>query len=67
VRNGVLVPTANATVTMQLTRIVREANSDRRRVFRDAGQLESWLGEVLNPSERQRLERFLADDALAVS
>src|SRR5438034_722883 len=33
-RGGVLVSIASPTVAMQLTRIVREANNDRRRVFR---------------------------------
>jgi hypothetical protein len=64
-RNGVLVPTTSATVAMQLTRIVREANSDRRRVFRQVPELEAWLGEVLDDAERRRLRRFLAEDALA--
>jgi hypothetical protein len=66
VRNGVLVPTASATVAMQLTRIVREAESDCRRVFRGVRELEAWLGEVLDAPERRRLAQFLADDALAV-
>ncbi len=61
-RNAVLVPTSNATVAMQLARIVREANNDRRRVFRTPRELEAWLGEVLDPSERHRLQRFLAEE-----
>jgi hypothetical protein len=64
-RNGVLVPTASATVAMQLSRIVRQANNDRRRVFRDTRDLETWLGEVLDEPERDRLKRFLLEDALA--
>lgn len=63
-RNGVLVPTSSATVAMQLTRIVREAESDLRRVFRGVRELEVWLGEVLDPAERSRLKVFLAEDAL---
>jgi hypothetical protein len=51
---------------MQLTRIVREANSDRRRVFRAARELAAWLGEVLDAPEHKRLLEFLADDALKV-
>jgi hypothetical protein len=65
-RNGVLVPTASPTVAMQLTRIVREANSDRRRVFRATRELAAWLGEVLDAPEHKRLLEFLADDALKV-
>jgi hypothetical protein len=63
-RNGVLAPTSSATVAMQLTRIVREAKNDRRRVFSSVLGLEAWLGEVLDPEERVRLRQFLADDAL---
>jgi hypothetical protein len=65
-RNGILVPTASPTVAMQLTRIVREAKSDRRRVFRVVRELAAWLGEVLDPSESNRLSQFLAEDALKV-
>jgi hypothetical protein len=63
-RSGVLVPTSSATVAMQLTRIVREAKNDRRRVFSSVLGLEAWLGEVLDPEERTRLRQFLADDRL---
>jgi hypothetical protein len=63
-RNGVLVPTASAVVAMQLARIVREADNERRRVFRDRHELEEWLGELLDPSERLRLKEFLEEEAL---
>jgi hypothetical protein len=62
-RNGILVPTESPTVAMQLTRIVREARSDRRRVFRGTRELATWLGEILGESERIRLRQFLAEDA----
>ena len=65
-RNGILVPTASPTVAMQLTRIVREAKSDRRRVFRVVRELAAWLGEVLDASESSRLSHFLAEDTLKV-
>ena len=65
-RNGLLVPTASPTVAMQLTRIVREAKSDRRRVFRVVRELAAWLDEVLDRSESNRLSQFLAEDALKV-
>jgi hypothetical protein len=61
-RNGVLVPTASPTVAMQLTRIVREARSNRRRVFREVREVCAWLGEVLDASESSRLKQFLAED-----
>jgi hypothetical protein len=62
-RNGVLVPTASPTVAMQLARIVREGNSDLRRVFRSTRDLAAWLGEVLVGAERKRLHLFLAEDS----
>ncbi len=65
-RNGILVPTASPTVAMQLTRIVREAKSDRRRVFRVARELAAWLGEVLDASESNRLSQFLAEDTVKI-
>jgi hypothetical protein len=64
-RNGVLIPSASATVAMQLTRIVREADDERRRVFRREPELEGWLGEVLSELERPRLHEFLTEEALA--
>ena len=59
-RNGVLLPSESATAAMQLQRIVREANNDHRRTFRDADELEKWLGELLTPAERARLHEFLS-------
>jgi len=61
-RNGILLPSEGATVALQLQRIVREAHNDRRRVFRDRGQLEAWLSEVLDAGEQVRLQQFLDGD-----
>jgi hypothetical protein len=58
-RNGVLVSTA--VMAMQLQRIVREADNDCRRVFRERRELEAWLGEILDAGERARLKQFLDD------
>ena len=60
-RNGILVPDSSALVMLQLQRIVREAENDRRRVFRERAPLEAWLGEVLDAAERERLQQFLND------
>jgi hypothetical protein len=60
-RNGVLVPDSSAIVALQLQRIVRAADNDRRRVFRERAPLEAWLGEVLDIPERARLKLFLND------
>ena len=51
----------SATFALQVERVLRSSNSeDHRRAFRSAGELEAWLGEVLNVDERVRLRRFLA-------
>jgi hypothetical protein len=59
-RIAVLVAPTNATLTMQLERIVREAENPSRRVFLEAKGAEDFLGAVLDPRERLRLARFLA-------
>jgi hypothetical protein len=59
VRSGMLV-NESATFGMQVERVLRSSNSDHRRAFRKAEELEAWLGEVLTVEERVRLRRFLA-------
>ena len=58
-RIALLVAPTNATLSMQLGRIVREANNPDRRVFLVPAEAEAFLGEVLTGSERTRLARFL--------
>ena len=60
-RIAVLTARTNATLTMQLERIVREAQNPSRRLFHEADEAEVFLGEVLDASERRRLGRFLRD------
>jgi hypothetical protein len=43
--------------------MVREAAHPSRRSFTSAGDAEAWLGQVLGPDERTRLEWFLAEGA----
>jgi hypothetical protein len=57
---GLLVARTNATVAMQIGRIVREARNPRRRVFHEAADLASFLGEVLDPTEESAMRSFLA-------
>ena len=45
---------------LQVERMIRDANNPARRAFRDVGALQTWLGEVLEPAEKTRLEAFLA-------
>jgi hypothetical protein len=49
----------SATVSLQLERMVREAQHPDRRIFHDAGALAAWLAPVLDDAERAALERFL--------
>ena len=58
-RIAVLVAPSNATLTMQLSRIVRQAQNPDRRVFFTTDDAEAFLGEVLTPAERLRLAQFL--------
>lgn len=58
-RVAILVAPSNATLTMQLSRIVREAQNPDRRVFFATDEAEAFLGEVLTPAERTRLAQFL--------
>ncbi|MFO0681274.1 MAG: hypothetical protein U0234_04445 [Sandaracinus sp.] len=59
-RVAILVAPTNATLFMQLQRIVREAGFASRRVFTDAPSARAFLGEVFDPLERARLDAFLA-------
>ena len=59
-RVAILVARTNATLSMQLERIVREANNPSRRVFHEGSEAIEHLGEVLDVDERVRLGRFLS-------
>jgi len=57
-RSGMLT-TGGATFAMQIARVLREAPDPNRRSFSDRFELEAWLGEVLTPEERRRMNTFL--------
>jgi hypothetical protein len=59
-RIAVIVAPTNATLRMQLERVVREAQNPSRRVFQIGADAETFLGEELDPRERARLKTFLA-------
>jgi hypothetical protein len=59
-RTGVLLPPGQATLVLQIERIVREANNPRRKTFRDIAPLCAYLDEVLSPAEQARVRAFLA-------
>jgi hypothetical protein len=58
-RVAILVAPSNATLLMQLGRIVREAGNPSRRVFTDAGAARRFLDEVLEAETRRDLATFL--------
>ena len=64
-RVAVLVARTNATLAMQLQRIVRESANPSRRVFFDAADAARFLGEVLDAEERARLTTFLGETPAA--
>jgi hypothetical protein len=55
-----IVSPSNATLLLQLERLVRTAGSDIRRVFRDAEGALGHLEAVLEKEERVRARVFLA-------
>jgi hypothetical protein len=65
-RIALLVAPSNATLTMQLSRIVREAQNPERRVFFVMEEAETFLGEVLTVVERSRLAQFLRSEPTPV-
>jgi hypothetical protein len=60
-RVAIVVASTNATLMMQLQRIVRESGNPSRRVFVDAGQATEFLEQILNPAESARVAAFLAE------
>lgn len=60
-RSAVLLAPDNAVFTMQMGRMVREANHPARRTFKTVSELEAWLAEVLGVEERARLKVFLGE------
>lgn len=50
----------SAVLSMQIERMVREAQNPARRTFRARDAILSWVGEVLNNEERARFAQFLA-------
>lgn len=59
-RAGILHLADQATSILQVVRLARECQFVNRQIFTRASQMERWLGEVLDPAERQRLHAFLA-------
>jgi hypothetical protein len=60
-RVAVVVARSNATLAMQLQRIVREAAYSARRVVHDAEDAHAHLAPVLSPDELSRMRDFLLE------
>jgi hypothetical protein len=60
-RSAVLLPNGNALFTLQVERVIREANHPARRTFRQAPAMRQWLSETLDAAETRRLYEFLTD------
>ncbi len=60
-RVAIIVAPTNATLAMQLQRIVRESQNPSRRVFFDSAEAARFLDEILDGAERVRLKAFLVE------
>lgn len=58
-RVAILAAPTNATLSMQMQRLVRASDNPQRRVFFDVGQAFAFLSEVLSSEEVERLMAFL--------
>jgi hypothetical protein len=61
-RSAILHDVGQATSVLQVLRLTREAQSPNRRVFTDAEQMKSWLGEILTAEELERVALLVAPE-----
>jgi hypothetical protein len=66
VRSAILTLPENPTTNLQVVRLVREAENERRRLFTDPQDMQVWLAEVLSREALARLRAFLAERSAAV-
>jgi hypothetical protein len=59
-RSGILV-SASAIFSLQLERLVSQANNPGRRCFRDPFELKAYLGNLLSHEEHGRMAQFLSE------
>jgi hypothetical protein len=59
-RSAILLAPDAATAALQIERTVKQAANPARRTFRATGELETWLGELLDANEKKRLHEFLS-------
>jgi hypothetical protein len=60
-RSAVLAAKDHAVNTLQVDRVLREAQHPNRRRFHEIGELVQWLSEVLTDAERARISTFLIE------
>jgi hypothetical protein len=64
-RSAFLIEPEQALLGLQLERIIREAGSTKRRLFRSPKEATEYLEPALTDEERARLQAFLAGDGQA--
>jgi hypothetical protein len=65
-RSAALATATSPIAVLQFLRLCRSSDATgNRRLFTDPQELSEWLGDVLTGAERERLQTFLADHALA--
>ncbi len=62
VRSAALVSPSSPTAVLQFARLIRESNSDNRRMFTHVPPLVAWLSDLLTPAELERLRAFLSSN-----
>lgn len=62
-RAALIISPSNATLSMQVQRIVRESENPLRRVFVDVPPMLAYLGEVLTPAELAAARAHLKQDS----
>jgi len=60
-RSGILAAPDSPTAVMQFFRLVRESQHPSRKVVTSNEELVAWLGPLLTPPERERLDAFLRE------
>lgn len=51
----------SAVFSLQVERVIRDAQNPNRRAFRNPRELITWLSEVLLPAEQRQLEKFMTE------
>ena len=58
-RTAITAATTKSSLGMQLSRVMRETKNESRRLFDDADAAVAYVGSVLSPAERERVEAFV--------